>query len=212
MVGKPRRISERYAAYSTPEAILLAAEELCGEQGVAGLKLREIARRVGIEPASVYNHFRGLDGVLAGVVERSLEAQIALLDLPEELQGEAAIREMCLRSARYFTARKGVARLMLLDMAEVPNIKKGAFDVNEAGIVEMLDREAALLRRHLGLGHLGRPRLGQIATARAFMTISLLAQRWLNDWETGDTEAISIAELVSAFMLGLPGQVQAEED
>lgn len=211
MAGRPRKIADRYATHSTPDAILIAAEELCGEQGVSGLKLREIARRVGIEPASIYNHFRGLDGVLADVVSRAMETQLALLDLPANLTKDAAIREWCLRSTRYFADRKGVARLVLLDLAEVKTVKETAFDVNENRIVEMIDKEAALLAEHLGIGHVGRPYLGKIALARTTMTISLLAQRWLNGWETEDPDIQEIAGIVSAFLLGLPGQISAPE-
>ncbi|MES0880481.1 TetR/AcrR family transcriptional regulator [Roseibium sp. SCP14] len=207
MAGRPRKIAAEYAEYSTREAILIAAEELCGEQGPSGFKLREIARRVGIEPASIYNHFQGLGGILSALIEEALTRETALLDFPEDLQGDAAIRELCLRSTRFFSERKGIVRLTLNDFAEVHDLEPNAFDKNEALIVHMLDLESEVIRRHLDLTGLSRRKLGEIAVSRRSMILSLLALTWLNKRETDAARVAEISDLASAFMLGLPSQL-----
>lgn len=207
MAGRPRKIAKEFEGHTTRDAILIAAEKLCGEQGPSGLKIREIARRVGIEPASIYNHFQGLSGVLSALIKGSILEQCELLKLPEELQGEAAIREICIRTTRYMMERKGIVRLSLNDFAEVHIHDPNAFDENEALIVKYLDIESELISRHLGLGHLGRAKLGQIAIARHSMIMVYLSVTWLNNREVDEAREAEIIELVSALILGLPTQL-----
>ncbi len=62
------------------EALLAAAEEILTEQGVAGLTLREAARRVGVSHAAPKNHFgdvRGLSSELAAVGFRRLASKLS---------------------------------------------------------------------------------------------------------------------------------------
>lgn len=57
MLGKPNidRISERREG--AKRQILDAAWEVCREEGVAGLSIREVARRVGMKAPSLYEYF-----------------------------------------------------------------------------------------------------------------------------------------------------------
>ncbi len=68
--------------------ILDAAQEIIEAQGLAGLSAREIARRVGYSPGTIYNIFTNLDDVVLNVEARVLDA----LDerLAEIQQGEDA--------------------------------------------------------------------------------------------------------------------------
>lgn len=211
MVRRPQHIAEEYKDSTTYDAILDAAERLCGERGVGGLKLREVARRVGIEPPSVYNHFKGLDGILGALVQRALLDLMSFYRMTNGLQGQAAIRELCVRSVSYMANRKGVARLILNDFAEVHE-EKNAFDRNEATLIRLYDLEAAFLTEHLGLGHLSRQQLGQIALARLSMTIVLLAQRWIAGKDPTEAQIEEIAQLVATFMQGLPDNIEVAAD
>jgi len=208
MVRRPQHIAEEYKDSTTYDAILDAAERLCGERGVGGLKLREVARRVGIEPPSIYNHFKGIDGILGALVQRALLDQMSFYRMPDGLRGQAAMQELCLRSATYMANRKGVARLILNDFAEVHE-EKNAFDRNEATLIRLYDQESAFLTEHLGLGHVSRQQLGQIALARMSMTIVLLAQRWIAGKDPTEAQIREIAHLVATFMQGLPDNVDA---
>jgi AcrR family transcriptional regulator len=54
--------------------ILDAAQEIIEAQGLAGLSAREIARRVGYSPGTIYNIFANLDDVVLNVEARVLDA------------------------------------------------------------------------------------------------------------------------------------------
>ncbi len=54
--------------------ILDAAQEIIDAQGLAGLSAREIARRVGYSPGTIYNMFASLDDVVLNVEARVLDA------------------------------------------------------------------------------------------------------------------------------------------
>ena len=207
MAGRPRKISEEFKGYTTRDAILAAAEKLCGEQGTSGLKIREVARRVGIEPASIYNHFNGLDGLLASLISEALAEEHKLLDLPQGLHGSEAIQELNRRTTRFLADRKGIVRLCLNDFAEVHDQNPNAFDDNEALIVRGLDIESDLIGRHVGLQALGRAKLGQIAIARRSMILVYLSVTWLNKREVDAVREREIVDLVSAFVLGLSSQL-----
>ena len=206
MVGRPKEIAKEYQGYTTRDAILAAAEKLAGERGASGIKIREIAWLVGIEPASIYKHFKGQGAVLTALIGESLVEEHQLLDLPEELNGEAAIRELNRRTTRYLASKRGIVSLSLDDFAKAHDPTREAFDENEPIIVRGLDIEAELISRHLGLGALGRKKLGQLAIARRSMILVFLSVTWLHGKEVDEERKAEIVEMVSAFMLGLKSQ------
>lgn len=206
MAGRPRQISEEFENLTTRDAILQAAEELAASVGPSGMKIREIARRVGIEPASIYNHFKGLGGVLSTLIHESLAEEYDLLDFPDDLIGEEAIREFNRRSTCYLAARKGIVSLSLNDFAEANSPGRIALDANEEGIVRGIDKEAEMFRKHLGLNAPDRAELGQIAIARRSMILVLLSMTWLNGREVDERREAEVAEIVSKFLLGLRSQ------
>jgi AcrR family transcriptional regulator len=53
--------------------ILDAAQEIIEAQGLAGLSAREIARRIGYSPGTIYNMFANLDDVVLNVEARVLD-------------------------------------------------------------------------------------------------------------------------------------------
>jgi AcrR family transcriptional regulator len=63
------------------EAILDAALELLGDEGVAKLTSREIAARAGVSDASVYYHFGDRAGLLKAVFARGLKPLTHLADM-----------------------------------------------------------------------------------------------------------------------------------
>jgi AcrR family transcriptional regulator len=52
------------------EAILVAADALVAEKGVAAFSLREAARLVGVDPAACYRHFRDKGSVVQALAQR----------------------------------------------------------------------------------------------------------------------------------------------
>ena len=63
--------------------IVDAAQEIIDAGGLAGLSAREIARRVGYSPGTIYNMFESLDDVVLNVEGRVLDAlEKRLSDIP----------------------------------------------------------------------------------------------------------------------------------
>jgi AcrR family transcriptional regulator len=56
------------------ELILDAAQEIIEAQGLVGLSAREIARRIGYSPGTIYNLFSNLDDVVLNIEARVLDA------------------------------------------------------------------------------------------------------------------------------------------
>lgn len=56
------------------ELILDAAREIIDAQGLTGLSAREVARRIGYSPGTIYNIFTNLDDVILNVEGRVLDA------------------------------------------------------------------------------------------------------------------------------------------
>ena len=56
------------------ELILDAAQDIIEAQGIAGLSAREIARRIGYSPGTIYNMFENLDDVVLHIEARVLDA------------------------------------------------------------------------------------------------------------------------------------------
>lgn len=72
----------RRAAPKTPltrERIVAAAMTLADEKGVAGVTMRAVAARLGVEAMSLYNHVAGREGMLDGMVD-AVFAEITLPD------------------------------------------------------------------------------------------------------------------------------------
>jgi AcrR family transcriptional regulator len=74
------------------ELILNAAQEIIESQGLAGLSAREIARRIGYSPGTIYNMFQNLDDVVLNVESRVLDALDARLVGALRSDGDAAGR------------------------------------------------------------------------------------------------------------------------
>ena len=71
------------------ELILDAAQEIIDAQGLAGLSAREIARRIGYSPGTIYNMFANLDDVVLNVEARVLDALDKRLSNVQQADGAA---------------------------------------------------------------------------------------------------------------------------
>lgn len=66
-------------ARSTRERILDAAEQVFAEKGLGAAPVRDIAARVGLNPASLYNHFAGKEELYEAVLDRGLTPVLEML-------------------------------------------------------------------------------------------------------------------------------------
>jgi AcrR family transcriptional regulator len=84
--------------------ILDAAQEIIEAQGLAGLSAREIARRIGYSPGTIYNIFTNLDDVVLNVEARVLDALDARLSGLQEGEDAAGAEGRLIRIAHAYLA------------------------------------------------------------------------------------------------------------
>lgn len=84
--------------------ILDAAQEIIEAQGLAGLSAREIARRIGYSPGTIYNIFTNLDDVVLNVEGRVLDALDARLTELQEGEDAAGAEGRLIRIAHAYLA------------------------------------------------------------------------------------------------------------
>lgn len=77
--------------------ILQAATELIERDGLAGLSAREIARRIGYSPGTLYNVFDNLDDLVLTIEARLLDRLAARLEvMPQSASAEERVLELAL--------------------------------------------------------------------------------------------------------------------
>jgi len=124
MVGLPKRnrLAERREA--TRLEILDAAWETAHQNGLAGLTLREVADRVGMQPPSLYSHFASKNALYDAMFE---QAWRTLLDeIPgwvEQLPAEPRARLIKDAELYFDFAVADLARHQLMDTQIIPNFK-----------------------------------------------------------------------------------------
>lgn len=107
------------ASSSTRERILQVAEEIVSRHGMEGLRLKEVAERVGIQPPSVFAHFEGREAIGDGVAQRVLATIAAVVDaaLTGPGDAEARLRSGVRAIAEHLYDHPGHTRLILRDLA-----------------------------------------------------------------------------------------------
>jgi AcrR family transcriptional regulator len=148
MLGSPKRdrVAERREA--TRQEILEAAWSLAGEVGLANLTLRDIARRVGMQPPSLYSHFESKNAIYDAMFGQAWEAYEAhalaeMTELPQHPRTAAK------RVARVFFdfAVADLARHQLMNQRTIPGFEPSP--ESYAPAVRVLDQGVATLA---GLG------------------------------------------------------------
>ncbi|MBI4123905.1 MAG: TetR/AcrR family transcriptional regulator, partial [Betaproteobacteria bacterium] len=117
-------------------ALLLAGGELIEEQGVAGLKLREAARRAGVSHNAPYRHFPHRDALLAALAAEGFRM------LGEELDGRSG-GDMGEAYVRFALAHPNRFRLMFggqLELRKHAGLREAAGRTYEALLAVFRDR------------------------------------------------------------------------
>lgn len=147
-----RRAKRRQA---TIEEILDIAEEVMAEEGVNGLSLAEVARRLGVQPPSLYKYFPSLMAVYDAVFQRAQRAHLDIIRraMDGEEPGLPALRAGLEAACRWGVAHAPAAQLLF--WRPVPNFEPSAESM--APSVEMvgLQRRAladAVVAKQLGPG------------------------------------------------------------
>src|SRR6266851_8429759 len=87
----------------TSEEILDAALAVMGEEGVAGLNLTEVARRVGLRQPSVYQYFDSRAAVYDALFERGMQTHLEIVTaaIGTAPKGWAAVRSAMTSTLRF---------------------------------------------------------------------------------------------------------------
>jgi AcrR family transcriptional regulator len=98
----------------TREEILDAALAVMAEQGVAGLNLTEVARRVGLRQPSLYQYFGSRNAVYDALFERGmlLHAELVAAAIERHGAGWAAVRAASWETVRFAAGQPELAELM----------------------------------------------------------------------------------------------------
>ena len=108
--GEPRETVNR-------ERVLRAAMTLADERGIGALTMRELAGRLGVEAASLYNHVSGKEDLLVGMAD----LVIAEIDLPSEgTDWRDAMRRRAMSARKLFARHPWAAALIDTRMQVAP--------------------------------------------------------------------------------------------
>ena len=101
-------------------ALILAAERVLAERGVAGMTLREVARQAGVSHNAPYNHFADKADLIAALVKEGFErfAQ-ALRSTYESTSGQALDKVLATGVAYVLFARQQPALFRLMFRPEL---------------------------------------------------------------------------------------------
>lgn len=98
---------------TTRERILDAAEQVFAEKGLGAAPVRDIAARVGLNPASLYNHFAGKEDLYEAVLERGLNPVLEMLsDLMSGVRTRDREERAVDRIVLHFAASPNLAKLI----------------------------------------------------------------------------------------------------
>jgi AcrR family transcriptional regulator len=144
MTVEPTRDRQAERRESTRAEILEAAWELARSQGLAGLSLRDVARRIGMRPPSLYWYFDSKHAVYDAMFaegNRQLLARLADQDWP------ADPRELLRLCARVFVefCAEDVERYQLLFQRTIPDFEPspGSYALALQALEQMRARFAA---------------------------------------------------------------------
>ena len=145
-----RRAKRRQA---TIEEILDIAEQVMTEEGVNGLSIAEVARRLGVQPPSLYKYFGSLMAVYDALFRRGQEANLEVLRTAMDgaRPGLSALHAGLEASCRWGLANAHLAQLMF--WRPVPNFVPTAESM--ASSQEMVDLQRRALADAAAANELG---------------------------------------------------------
>jgi AcrR family transcriptional regulator len=102
------------------ERVLRAAVELADNDGIDALSMRRLAKELGVEAMSLYNHVANKDEILAGIVE-IVASEVEDPSTSEGLDWKTAIRRSAISSHDAFIRHRWSCPLMMKTAAMIPS-------------------------------------------------------------------------------------------
>jgi AcrR family transcriptional regulator len=149
--GRPDRRARR--RQETIEEILDIAEDVMTEHGVTGLSLAEVARRLGVQPPSLYKYFPSLIAVYDALFLRGQREHLAVMRqaMAAAEPGLVALTTGLEASGRWLLANRAIAQLLF--WRPVPSFEPSPAAL--APSVEMVALQRAALADAVAAGQLG---------------------------------------------------------
>jgi AcrR family transcriptional regulator len=126
----------------TIEEILDIAETLMTEEGVNGLNISEVARRLGVQPPSIYKYFPSLMSVYDALFERGQKEHLEVIRaaMAEATPGLDALTKGLEASGRWALANRALAQLLF--WRPVPSFEASAKAMAPSAEMVQLQRQA----------------------------------------------------------------------
>jgi AcrR family transcriptional regulator len=174
---------------SAQDAILEAAWDVVRSDGLAGLSLRELAKRAGITTPTIYAYFQSKNAIYDAMFSQAATKFAELMSEPYASQEPPAILAGGVRRFLEFCT-SDTARYQLLFQRTIPGFEPSA--ASFAPAVRALE----LVRQRLALNGIRDPRHVDMWTA---LTTGLVDQQISND-PGGDRCADLIDDVVTMFL------------
>ena len=150
----PQRVDRRARRrQETIQEILDIATEVMNEEGVNGLSLAEVARRLGVQPPSIYKYFPSLMAIYDDLFRRGQVEHLEVMreSMARSEPGLAGLTAGLEASGRWLLANRPTAQLMF--WRPVPSYEPSVEAI--APSVEMVVLQRAKLAEAVDLGQLG---------------------------------------------------------
>jgi AcrR family transcriptional regulator len=102
------------------ERVLRAAVELADKDGIDALSMRRLAKELGVEAMSLYNHVANKDEILAGILE-IVTSEVEDPVTSDDLDWKAAIRRSAISTHDTFLRHRWSCPLMMKTAAMIPS-------------------------------------------------------------------------------------------
>lgn len=137
----------------TIEEILDIAESVMLEEGVNGLSLAEVARRLGVQPPSLYKYFPSLMAVYDALFARGMAEHLTVMRAAIDgvAPGLASLTAALEAGGRWALTNRAVAQLLF--WRPVPNFTPSVEAM--ATSIEMVDLQRGILHDAVAAGELG---------------------------------------------------------
>jgi AcrR family transcriptional regulator len=185
---------------STAELVLARAVVLFSTMGFEGTSMRQIASAVGIQPASLYNHYRSKEEILWEIVQRSLDT--ILMGQERAFASEASTVErlgaFVRMHIRFHAEENASARVVNSNLGSLSK-RHYALTIKKRAIYEHRFRE--LLRSGVteGLFAITNPKI----TSYAILEMGMGVATWFSD--EGELTADGLLPLYEELALRMVG-------
>jgi AcrR family transcriptional regulator len=183
------------------ELILRSAQDIIERGGLAGLSAREVARRIGYSPGTLYNTFENLDDLVLHVEGRLLEElDRELAALPREESPEALLRRLAQAYLAY-THRRPKLWNLLFEHHLPPNTPVPAwYQQRIEGLLTRIEEALAPLLADSGPATLKRS--ARVLWAGVHGITSLSTTDKLSNI-TAEAAQLLVDDLVTTYIVGL---------